>query len=84
MLFITVIYIFLFLVFVLFAAFIARLISRYGYLAPNFKYALAIFGIITIGLITFSLYLLIQLYHEQSATRSAPLNPSTSTRSINF
>lgn len=59
---ITIIYALSLLIFGFFAGFIVRHTVRYGYLSPRFKIAIFLFGAMALGLILFSLTLLLRLW----------------------
>lgn len=75
----------LLLIFGLFAAFIFRHVLRYGYLSPNFKIVVSIFGLMALAVIVFSFYLLTQLYRLQNPDSGSFFpSPSDASNNLNF
>lgn len=74
---ITISYTLLLLIFIVFAGFIFRHTRKYGYLSPKFTIVIMMFGLMALATITFSLYLMIQLYKKPDANGgiSKPLIP---------
>lgn len=82
-----VIYALLLAVFLVMSALIFRHTMKYGYLSPKFKTIVTIFGLLALGIIIFSLYLVISLSRASDKPRSPFSTPSTNTVSpgkINF
>ena len=85
--FITAIYITLMIIFLASSALIVRHAITYSYLSSRFKKLVAIFSVISIGVIVFSIYLMMELYSASSSSTPSYSSPATSTSSssgINF
>ncbi|MCK5608475.1 hypothetical protein KAR91_41725 [Candidatus Pacearchaeota archaeon] len=79
------VYIVLMIIFLVASALIIRHAITYGYLSSRFKKVVAVFTIVSIGVIIFSIYLIIKLFDTPSSSSpySTPSTPSSSSE-INF
>ena len=75
-----IIYIILLAIFLVMCALIFRHTVKYGYLSPRFRVIVTVFGILALGIIIFSLYLVFQLFQDGSPSSfSVPTSVTTPT-----
>lgn len=77
------VYIVLILIFLVMSALIVRHTVKYGYLSQKFKSIVTIFGLIALGVIVFSLYMMISLFTGSSPS-SSPSVKTVNSGEINF
>lgn len=78
-------YILLLLIFLIISSLIFRHTVKFSYLSPRFKYIVGVFGLIALGVIIFSIYLLFQIGGEPSTDLfDSGTIPSTSSGDLNF
>lgn len=81
------IYAILLIIFLIMSALIFRHTIKYDYLSPKFKTIVTIFGLLALGIIIFSLYLVVSLSRVTDKPRPPFSTPSSTTVSpgkINF
>ena len=79
-----IIYILLLIVFLIISSLILRHTVKFSYLSPRFRYIVAVFGIISVIVIIFSVFLLFKMQPNSSTGfDSGPTIPS-STGNLNF
>lgn len=84
--FIAFLYIVLMIIFLVSSALIIRHAVTYSYLGSRFKKVVAVFGILSVSVIIFSIYLMIKLFDTPSSSSSySPASTSApSSSEINF
>ena len=77
------VYIVLMVIFLVMSALIVRHTVKYGYLSQKFKTIVTVFGLIALGVIIFSLYMVISLFGGSSPSSSSP-DKTVNSGAINF
>jgi len=79
------VYILLLIVFLIVSSLIVRHLMKFGYLSPNFKYVVIVFGVISLTIIIFSIYLLFLVGGSDSSNYYDPyINTGGSSGDLNF
>jgi hypothetical protein len=73
---IVLVYILLLIVFLVISSLILRHTVKFGYLSPSFKIVVAIFGVLALCVIVFSIYLMFQINKPASSSYEYPITPT--------